>query len=144
MLNYPCAGTLSNRTERWPRSTVVDGNLEHTSLIFRNSRKMRTLQKQVDVCYSHVWYELLQVKSRKRIHKLQGVNHLMCRISKWVFLFHFKCCLPTALSSEASKYCQRQNCWVKHSMCSAPVTELVCYQPPPLSRVGYHFQKRLE
>jgi len=136
--------TPSNRTERWPRHPVVSDNLEHTSLTFRNSRKMRMLQKQADVCYPQVWYELLQGKPGNGIHKLQGANNPTCRISKcfWFVLSALR--LPTALPSEASKYCQRQNCCVKHSMCSAPVTELVCYQSPPLSQAGYHFQKGLE
>lgn len=56
-------------------------------------------------------------------------------------VFCFKCCLPTVLSSEASKYCQRQNCWVKRSMYSAPVTELVCYQPPTTFKRGLSLPK---
>lgn len=143
MLNNLCAGAWSNPTERRPSSTAVDENFQHASLIFGNGRKMRMLKKQAELCYSQVWYELLQVKSKKRIHKVQGANNLMCRIFQGFYLF---CFVSVFLLHFPLKHLnsQRQNCWVKHSMCSAPVTELVCYQPPSLSRLCYHFQKGLE
>lgn len=91
------------------------------------------------MCYNKVWSELPQVKSRKRIHKLQGASNLVCAILEVWFVL--KCYLLTALSSEASKSCQRENCWVKHSRRPAPVTGLSCYRPPLLLMSGLLVQK---
>lgn len=91
------------------------------------------------MCYNKVWSELIQVKSRKRIHKLQGASKLVCAVLEVWFVL--KCYLLTALSSEASKSSQRENCWVKHSRRPAPVTGLSCYRPPLLLVSGLLVQK---
>lgn len=127
-------------TQRWPSGTVVDDILPWFS---ETAERWECCRNKWMSVISKVWYKLVQVKSRRRIYKLQGANNLMCGISECFGLFCLNA-LPAALPSEASEYCHRQNCWGKHSMCSAPVTELVHYQPPPLSVVGYHFQKGLE
>lgn len=89
-----------------------------------------------------MWSELPQVRSRKRIHKLQGASNLACTVlDVW---FAFKFCLLTALSSEASKSCQRENCWVKHSRHPAPVRGLSCYRPPLLPESKLLVQKGTE
>lgn len=110
---------------------------------FRSSRMMNILQKQADVWYSQAWDELPQITPSKSTPKLQGANNLMRRISKWFCFVSNTLCLPPALASEASQYCETQKSWVKHSTCPAAGTQPCC-QLLLLSRAGYHFQKGLE
>lgn len=132
----PCTGTWGSG-QRWPHSTAVDDNLDHN----RSAETAEGWECYISqwMTYNQVWSELPQVRSRKRIHKLQGASNLACTVLDVWFVFKF--CLLTALSSEASKSCQRENCWVKHSRRPAPVTGLSCYRPPLLTESKLLVQK---